>query len=214
MMHRAGGKKPLTILRLGAGPAHLLPVEYQKIVFAQMVAGIRLIHKLGYTHNDLHDGNIMLDLPEFLQSYPWDRQTEPPAPADAPALPRLAIIDLGEMRPFETGWVKDYKRDANSLWDRAAFLANCPDHQARWWSTLGSQQGAEAFAHCLLTQWDVDEQFLETLWVVLRASMAEEKDQHIEELYNTNWVQQHLPAHDRRYSDSCSSASLLERLSA
>jgi len=217
MMHRAGGITPTSILRLGEGPSHKLPAEYQKVVFAELVSAIRLIHKLGFTHNDLHDGNVMIDLPDFLESFPWDRHEETPSPANAPELPRLAIIDFGEMVPYAQGWKRDYKRDANSLWDRTSFLANCPDHQARWWSTRGSQLGAETFVNCLISEWDVDAQFVETLWVVLHASMEEADDQHIEELWNTQFVQDHIPTvPDRRYSigDSCNDAgSFLESIS-
>lgn len=206
----------MTIMRLGEGPANKLPAEYQKVVFAEMVAAIRLVHKLGFTHNDLHDGNIMIDLPPFLREFPWEREEEPPAPADAPSVPRLAIIDFGEMVPYAQGWKRDYKRDANSLWDRTAFLANCPDHQARWWSTRGTQQGAETFVNCLISQWGVDSAFVETLWVVLHASIAEADEQHLEELYNTAFVQSHLPSRERIYQveDACNqAATLLQRLS-
>lgn len=215
LMHRAGGANPQTIMRLGEGSACKLPPAYQKVVFAQLVSGIRLIHKLGYTHNDLHDGNVMIDLPDFLDSFPWDRHEAVPEPAVAPAVPRLAIIDFGEMVPYANGWKKDYKRDANSLWDRTAFLANCEDHQARWWSTRGSQQGAEAFMHCLVTSWGVDSEFESVMWTVLRASMAESADQHMEELYNTNFVQSHLPNPQHLYQTphACDAASFLEKLS-
>lgn len=213
-MHRAGGLHPTTILRLGEGASHKLPTEYQKVVFAELVSAIRLIHKLGFTHNDLHDGNVMIDLPEFLESFPWDRRGETPSPQDADELPRLAIIDFGEMVPYAQGWKKDYKRDFNSLWDRTAFLANCPDHQARWWSTRGSQQGAEAFVNCLIDQWGVDNQFVETMWVAIHAATAEADDQHIEDIFNTRFVQDHIPPQDRRYTvgDSCESPSLLQSL--
>jgi len=216
MMHRAGGLAPTTILRLGEGASHKLPPAYQKIVFAELVSAIRTIHKLGFTHNDLHDGNVMLDLPDFLQSFPWDRHEDTPDPADAPSLPRLAIIDFGEMVPYAQGWKKDYKRDFNSLWDRTAFLANCPDHQARWWSTRGAQAGAEAFVNCLIDQWGVDNQFVETLWVAIHAATAESDDQHIEELWDTDFVQNHLPSTDRRYpvGNACNAHSLLQSLSS
>jgi len=219
-MHRAGGLHPTTILRLGEGASHKLPVEYQKVVFAELISAIRLIHKLGFTHNDLHDGNVMLDLPEFLESFPWDRRGTTPEPdltvTDGTAVPRLAVIDFGEMVPYAQGWVKDYKRDFNSVWDRTAFLANCPDHQARWWSTRGSQAGAEAFVNCLIDQWGVDNAFVETLWVAIHAAMEESPDQHMEDLFNTHFVQTHIPARDRRYlvGDSCNDpASLLQTLS-
>jgi len=215
MMHRAGGLAPTTILRLGEGPSHKLPPAYQKVVFAELVSAIRTIHQLGFTHNDLHDGNVMLDLPDFLQSFPWDRHEDTPDPADAPALPRLAIIDFGEMVPYAQGWKRDYKRDFNSLWDRTAFLANCPDHQARWWSTRGAQAGAEAFVNCLIDQWGVDDQFVETLWVAIHAATAEADDQHIEDIFQTRFVQSHIPPRDRRYpvGDACNSDSLLQSMS-
>lgn len=216
MMHRAGGVAPTTILRLGEGPSHKLPAEYQKVVFAELVSAINTIHRLGFTHNDLHDGNVMLDLPDFLQSFPWDRRGTTPEPADAPSLPRLAIIDFGEMVPYAQGWKRDYKRDFNSLWDRTAFLANCPDHQARWWSTRGAQAGAEAFVNCLIDQWGVDNQFVETMWVAIHAATAEADEQHIGDIFNTRFVQDHLPATpDRRYpvGDCASSHSLLQSIS-
>lgn len=216
MMHRAGGTAPTTILRLGEGSSHKLPPAYQKIVFAELVQAIHTIHSLGFTHNDLHDGNVILDLPDFLQSFPWDRHDGTPSPAEAPSLPRLAIIDFGEMVPYAQGWKRDYKRDFNSLWDRTAFLANCPDHQARWWSTRGAQQGAEAFVNCLKDQWQIDSQFEETMWVAIHAAMEEADDQHIGDLFNTAFVQSHLPnTPDRRYSigDSCNSHSLLQSIS-
>jgi len=215
MMHRAGGLHPTTILRLGEGASHKLPPAYQKVVFAELVSAIRTIHQLGFTHNDLHDGNVMLDLPDFLESFPWDRHEDTPAPADAPDLPRLAIIDFGEMVPYAQGWKKDYKRDFNSLWDRTAFLANCADHNARWWGCRGCQAGAEAFVNCLVDNWGVDNQFVETLWTAIHAATAETDDQHIEELFQTHFVQSHIPPQDRRYpvGDACNSHSLLQSMS-
>jgi hypothetical protein len=215
MMHRAGGLHPTTILRLGEGQSHKLPPAYQKVVFAQLVSAIRLFHSLGFTHNDLHDGNVMIDLPDFLESFPWDRHEDTPAPADAPELPRLALIDFGEMRPYAQGWRRDYKRDFNSLWDRTAFLANCPNHNARWWHCRGCQEGAEAFVGCLKDQWQIDAQFEQTLWTAIHAATAEDEDQHLEDLFQTHFVQSHIPPRDRRYSigDACESDSLLQMLS-
>jgi hypothetical protein len=217
MMHRAGGLSPTTILRLGEGASHKLPPAYQKLVFAELVAAIHTIHELGFTHNDLHDGNVMLDLPDFLQSFPWDRHEDTPSPSEAGHnVPRLAIIDFGEMVPTARGWRRDYKRDFNSLWDRTAFLANCPNHNARWWHCRGCQEGAEAFVGCLKDQWQIDSQFEQTLWTAIHAATAEDENQHIGELFRTHFVQSHLPDADRRYpiGDACNSHSLLQSLSS
>jgi len=65
------------------------------------------------------------DLSDFLESFLWDRHDDTPAPADAPELPRLAIIDLSEMRPIAQGWRRDFKRDFSSLGSHC-FLSELP----------------------------------------------------------------------------------------
>jgi hypothetical protein len=68
----------------------------------------------------------------------------------------------------------------------------------------------------LKDQWQIDSQFEQTLWTAIHAATAEDENQHIEELFNTRFVQSHLPnTPDRRYliGDACDSHSLLQSMS-
>jgi len=82
-----------------AAPRMLHDVEQQKNTFAQLVAAVYTLHGLGYTHNDLHGHNIVMDGPD------------------------LALIDFGEIAPHHRGL--GYKHDVNSIWRWANALAQC-----------------------------------------------------------------------------------------
>lgn len=155
-----------------------LTVDEQKTVFAQMVAAIYALHGLGVTHNDLHGGNIVL------------------------AHTDVSIIDFGSMEPMDEAWVRDYKRDGNAIWRWGAVTAGCPE-DAGWrvWADAAQhRQDAGRFFACIREKWAPSEDFMHAMSTLVDADIAETIDQHVGELYNTDFVQQHLPPSQRHYS--------------
>jgi len=261
LQQRAGGKHGKHILETAAQ----LPVFTQKSIYSQLVDAVRTLHKLGYAHNDLHDGNVMLDFDaswihkmtladgRVIENFVFPRGS---CSGDC-LVARLSIIDLGEKSFL---WKKDaqtckqgcggdpqcmgtlcmsaqmkgYKRDALSIWDRAAKLANCKDPAMRdrtefAWSKSGggfagwpemkakygwnTQQDALRtarieFLNCLHQKWFADDGALwpefKSAWdAVLDAAEGLEEDQHVERLWNTQFVKQFLPAPKIVYPSSC-----------
>jgi len=172
VMHAAGPTAMQDVATLN------LSTDDQKSVFAQMVAGIYALHAIGITHNDLHGGNIVLDGTT------------------------LSIIDFGSMRTLEDAWLRDYKRDGNAIWRWAAVIAGCPE-DAGWrvWADEAQlRQDSARFFQCIQEKWEIDDAFLDVMTKVIEADIAESPQQHVQELYNTAFVQQHLPALQSHYT--------------
>lgn len=152
-------------------------VPLQKQIFSQTVAAVYSLHGIGYTHNDLHGHNIVVD----------DGNS-------------VALIDFGEIKHHHRGL--GYKHDANSVWRWAAELAACPDEakfprlMKSFFSKASRDELTERSKHlltCLKDKWSADEEFISAFRVVLEAAVKIESDQRIKLLFETAFVQNNLP---------------------
>lgn len=156
-------------------------------VFAQLVAAVYALHSSGkgWSHNDLHGGNAVLDGA------------------------RVALIDFGSLRTLGDAKQAGSKRDGNRLWEHTATIFKCgPD--ATWDRKAAKDKQrtmAKKLKECLKQSWGADGAFLAALDTVLEADIESEADQHIKELYETSFVQKHLPATDDHFkwlnADTC-----------
>merc|ERR1719265_2004207 len=98
-MHAAGGRG------IGSMIKELSRNGHGASVFAQLVGAVTAMHGIGYSHNDLHDQNVVI----------LDQST------------LVALIDFGETVPLARGKRSGgYKEDENVLARNAAKLARCP----------------------------------------------------------------------------------------
>mmetsp|Transcript_82400 Transcript_82400/g.249897 ORF Transcript_82400/g.249897 Transcript_82400/m.249897 type:complete len:385 (+) Transcript_82400:78-1232(+) len=187
-----GLKKRAYYVMQAAGTERIRYVDKAKMsraerisVFAQLIAAVYALHGSGWSHNDLHGGNAVLDGA------------------------RLALIDFGHLRALAkavqtgkpTGKAFGPSRDGSRLWQHTAKIAKC-GKAASWDGKAAKdkqQKMAEALKACLKRSWDADEAFLTTLGKVLQADIESEADQHVKELYETGFVQKHLPATDDHF---------------
>jgi len=178
VMHAAGTNDMETIRDRG------LNLHDEKKVFAELLGAVGLLHSLGHTHNDLHGHNIVLDNTE------------------------LALIDYGSMRPRAHGRRDGYKRDGNAIWRWCAEIAQCPP-DALW--QLGDPAAMAIakpkFLQCIADRWSPGAAFLEALEAVADADIAQTQEQHVLELFETDFVQQHMPEYRNIYpwheTDGC-----------
>jgi len=144
-----------------------LPLDSQLTLFAQMIGAIYALHATGWTHNDLHGNNIVMDASE-----------------------NLAVIDFGELQPHHAGIA--LKHDINAVWKWTAQLAVCPS--AAFPGTQGfdfgpMKQNKAAFLQCLKNKWEVDAGSLEMIGKVLDNAIYKNKDQMMKEFWETEFVQ-------------------------
>lgn len=178
VMHAAGTQDMETIRTRG------LNLHDEKKVFAELLGAVGLLHRLGHTHNDLHGHNICLNHTE------------------------LALIDYGSMRPLEHGKRDGYKRDGNAIWRWTAEIAQCPP-EALWQEGDPTAMAVAKphFLQCIRNRWSPDAAFLEALEAVCDADIAQSVEQHVLELYQTDFVQHHMPAFRNIYpwheTDGC-----------
>lgn len=162
--------------RTGVEDAGLLSlsVDDAKMVFAQMVAGIYALHGLDYSHNDLHGKNIVLDGTQ------------------------LAVIDFGEIRPLaQAQRGPGLKRDANAIWTFGALLAGC---QCRGPNTAPCEADEkDATLSCIQEKWNPDSDSMMALTQLMEASVTNDQEQHVEGVFNSNLVQNNLPAFNNQY---------------
>jgi len=152
-------------------------VAMQKLIFAQTVAAVYSLHGIGWTHNDLHGHNIVVD-----------------------GTNDVALIDFGEIKGHHRGL--GYKHDSNSVWRWAAVLADCPDG-ARYPTLMTSffseasrnelTARSEELLSCMKTKWQADQEFLDAFQLVLRSAIKITEDQQIKELFDTKFIQKYLP---------------------
>jgi len=187
-----GLKKRAYYVMQAAGTERIRHIDKSKMshadrisVFTQLIAAVYALHGSGWSHNDLHGGNAVLDGA------------------------RLALIDFGHLRALAkavqtgkpTGKAFGPSRDGSRLWQHTAKIAKC-GKAASWDGKAAKdkqQKMAEALKACLKRSWDADEAFLTTLGKVLQADIESEADQHVKELYETGFVQKHLPATDDHF---------------
>lgn len=178
VMHAAGTQDMETIRTRG------LSIDDEKKVFAEMLGAVGLLHSLGHTHNDLHGHNIVLDGT------------------------KLALIDYGSMRTLQNGKRNGYKRDGNAMWRWTAEIAQC-DADATWQEGDPTAMAAAKpkFLQCIEERWAPDAAFLAVLGQVCDADIAQSQEQHVLRLYQTDFVQQHLPEFRQIYpwseTDGC-----------
>lgn len=144
-----------------------LPLDVQLTLFAQMIGAMYALHATGFTHNDLHGNNIVMDDDN-----------------------NLAIIDFGELQPHhaETG----LKHDMNAVWKWTAQLAVCPSaaYPGNRGFGFAAQNAAKLeFLKCLKNNWEVDPESLETISEVLKNAIYKNKNQMLKEFWETEFVQ-------------------------
>lgn len=156
----------------------------RRAIFAQLVAAVGSLHRLGVWHNDLNSGNIILDGI------------------------KLSLIDYGLMavegclsKRCRTG----YSRDGNAVFRWMSVLADCPA-RAHWrtrWARhaprkqlRAAQSAAEA---CLKQRWNADEEFLHVLRQMFAANTEQQPKQYVWELSQTEFVQKNLLKRDVTY---------------
>jgi len=165
VMHAAGTNDMETIRTRG------LNRHDEKKVFAEMLGAVGLLHSLGHTHNDLHGHNIVLDHTE------------------------LALIDYGSMRPIARAKRDGYKRDGNAIWRWTGEIAQCPP-EALW--QMGDPTAMATakpfFLQCIQSRWSPGQAFMSALEAVADADIAQSIEQHVVALFETDFVQQHMPA--------------------
>jgi len=180
VMHAAGTQR----IAKAARTAHLSQADQTK-VFSQLVAALYALHSQGWGHNDLHGGNVVLDGS------------------------RLSLIDFGSVKTIDRSNTGGSNRDGNRLWEHTAALGRCgkPSFWDRHAKKPDLQKRATKLKDCLKKWWSVDDAFITTLDKVLQADISGEKDQHLAELFQTKFVQDHLPQVDHHFqwlaADTC-----------
>jgi len=139
---------------------------------AQVIASIYAMHHAGFAHNDLHGNNIVLDKKQ-----------------------RLQLIDLGDAANYP-GWIKDYKRDGNAVWRWVAVAAGCPT-DAQWFSHIKNpvelKEQSKRFKACLQSKFNPGDDFMQGLDAVVNGDLKNQRQHHVEKLYNTKFVKNNLP---------------------
>jgi len=156
-------------------PKHNLGEALQKNVWAQLVASIYGLIKVDLTHNDLHGQNIVLT-----EEY------------------KLALIDFGSLKTVAKANKDGYKRDSNAIWRWGAVVFACGE-DAEWVPHLPNKQipiseqkrRASKFNDCLGRK-GADTHTLSVVKKMTDGCISKSAEQHIEELYNTNFVQSNL----------------------
>eukprot|EP00929_Paragymnodinium_shiwhaense_P035507 TRINITY_DN1914_c0_g5_i1.p1 TRINITY_DN1914_c0_g5~~TRINITY_DN1914_c0_g5_i1.p1 ORF type:complete len:508 (+),score=161.68 TRINITY_DN1914_c0_g5_i1:145-1668(+) len=177
--------------------------EDKKSVFVQLVASIHALHTMGLTHNDLHAKNVMLE--------------ETTGDDDAASHIHLALIDFGDVmppkkRPNSASWTTGYKRDSFAIWRMGGNLADCEG--AKHLRSTHVTLPAEVFEKCIKEKWNPGEDFMTVLKKLIQDTQTAAPNQHVSELYETEFVQKHLPALKQYYQlldrESCSGAGVLD----
>lgn len=168
------------------GGRHSLSLEDEKTIAAQLVAGVYAMHKVGYWHNDLAGGNIVLN---------WNR---------------IALIDLGLVTSTRCRTQRcrgAYSRDGNAIFRWLSNLAQCRWNarwqHGQWWAKAnprGLKANQDRALECIQQRWEPDEKFMTALRRVFDANVKEAlPEQHITELYDTRFVTENLPENDHRF---------------
>jgi len=146
----------------------------KKKAFSQLVAAVWGLHGAGFAHNDLHGNNIV-----------FDKGNE------------LALIDFGDVSPLTMGYTgAGLKRDANAVWRWGAALSGCHKHTYKYLKTPQSRRDGvkQNLLDCMKDAWGMDEKSLAALRTIIDTCAAQTPDQHIQELFQSPFVQKYLPA--------------------
>jgi RIO-like serine/threonine protein kinase len=180
IMHAAPGQG------IGASFSGLTVTKGEE-VFAQLVGAVTAIHGIGYTHNDLHDGNVMIMQPGV-------------------AHPKLVLIDFGEVVALDRGTLRGgYKQDETVFAYMAGRLAKCQQQEL-----YGHPQDHNEAQHrikkeqllkCLQRNWKISEEAKGALDSVMDEAFKQFQEfmdknaragpTQTVALYNTEWVQEH-----------------------
>jgi len=157
-------------------------------VFAQLVGAVTALHGVGYTHNDLHNQNIVIQMVQQ-------------------GAPELSLLDFGEIVPLAQGnRGGSYKQD-ETVFSRIAFrLAQCPEEA--FYPDVGKTDHATSSQHetrkaalvaCLKKAWQIDDEFREAFVAVIDEAFKKKVPNLVPSLYHTAWVHQHQGELERKY---------------
>jgi serine/threonine protein kinase len=158
-----------------------LPIHEQKSVFAQIVAGIYGMHKSGVSHNDMHGKNVIVN-----------EQNQ------------VSIIDFGLGTTYPCDKKRNqngYARDGNMLYAYTAMVSDCGKKNQWPGVWIGFVTDDKSYRRkqerCMATlkkNWGIDKEFEDALQKVWDGNVERDVDQHIEDLFKTQFVQKNLPS--------------------
>lgn len=163
----------------------------QKSIFAQIVGAISSMHSVGYSHNDLHTGNILV--------------------SSASTTRRVSFVDFDEVAPLSFGvYDGSYKQDATVVAMQAALLAGCSNDaqtpiQPENLSQSHRKRRKAALFACLKDKWAVDSRFIAALEAVIDEANDHAESTRVQKLFRTSFIQRNLPAFERPYKHDCGS---------
>jgi len=163
-----------------------LPIDKQKAVFSELVAGVYAMHKAGISHNDMHGKNVVVN----------DNN-------------EVAILDfgLGTAYPCKKSRNQNgYARDGNMFYKYTAMVSDC-GNKNQWpgvWIGFITDNGSyrrkqERCMEVLKAKWGIDKEFEEALSAVWQGNINRDMDQHFETLFKTKFVQKNLPPSSKRF---------------
>jgi hypothetical protein len=162
-------------------------------VFAQLVGAVTGMHAIGYTHNDLHNANVVVELAK--------------ENGHAEFQPELSLLDFGEIKSLAGGGRRGNWKQDETVFARNAFkLAKCPAEA--FFPDVGKADSASPSAHearkaalidCLNKQWGIDDEFRSAFIAVIDEAYRREVPSLVPSLYKTAWVQKHQGELERKY---------------
>jgi len=174
VMHAAG----IDQVKSYTGMRALKTKEEKKKMFVALWVSVYALHGVGYTHNDLHGGNIVVDQDQ-----------------------NVALIDFGELKGHHAG--KGYKHDINSVWQWTSVVLSCKKSE---WGMQPKPQlrvTKKNYLNCIKEEIGGDDEFLKVMDSALEAAMVNDKNQHLTEIFQTKFIQSNLAPYKRlfRWSD-------------
>lgn len=170
------------------GATHALHGDVAAHIFAQLVGAVTALHGVGFTHNDLHNQNVVVKVEH-------DGSAE------------LSLLDFGEIVPLARGGLHGNWKQDEYVFGRNAFrLAKCPE--AAFFPDVGKGDQATPSQHskrkaallaCLTKEWGVDDQFKDAFVAVMDEAFARKVPSLVPSLYHTSWVQEHQGDLIRKY---------------
>jgi len=102
------------------------------------------------------------------------------------------LIDFGELKGHHSD--KGYKHDVNSLWQWSAVVTGCPSNAQWGLHPAPKLRGIkDNYLKCLKKELDIDAEFSEAMDQVLEKALSFDKDQGLELVYKTKFMQNNLP---------------------
>eukprot|EP00929_Paragymnodinium_shiwhaense_P010221 TRINITY_DN114761_c0_g1_i1.p1 TRINITY_DN114761_c0_g1~~TRINITY_DN114761_c0_g1_i1.p1 ORF type:complete len:369 (-),score=70.44 TRINITY_DN114761_c0_g1_i1:98-1144(-) len=162
--------------------ASVIGAESKKAIFAQLVAAIFTLHNADLGHNHLTPDMTRLDT------------------SASPPRVSLAFGDADQPAARLNG--EGYKRDANALWERTATLLGCEEVN----TVSAKSADVHTFLDCVNSTLvdgdttDASKAFLNTFREVCMGGVDAAAQQKIEELFQTDFVQEMLPGDETLYA--------------